>query len=444
MKTREYNYYDEKTNLKFYRVIKEGKTKYSRQYKVGGKRTWTPLLSTPSKVIKFIEEQRKLNEENPILVKTKHTFRRVVKMWYDDTVDYYKSEGRSSKTISNHMSFLNNYVLKKDLPYKSIADEYVEMLTINDIKKFKRELVNYCSGKLKYGSLRALMASINVVLFYSSDNGFSDITLARDTSVNLRYHSSKSSSKRNFLSEKEFDILLDTYDRNAYKYFKSRNSRKKLEVNPNKDKKIEFRVFLYKAIFTFMFYTGFRTGETRGTRWCDLLSPNEFIPLHRVKVDNQYNEPSIIGFESDKCLKTRSSERVCYLNKKAVESLMDLKNFLVENNMYEDNNYMFLDIYNRNKKPICRPTLYLTLRDFIDMTDIESQSLKSGQEKKINLHGFRHSSCSNLLEKGMRKEDVAKFLGHSNLKMVELVYSHFFGPENMEEKALNKNINYFL
>lgn len=443
METRKYNWYDEKTNLKFYRVVKNGKKQYSRQYKVGDKRTWTPLLSTPNKVIKFTEDQRKLNEENPVLVQTKHTFRQVVKMWYEDTVEYYRSEGRSSKTIFNHMSFLNNYVLKKDLPYKSIADEYVELLSVNDIKRFKRDLIKHCSGSLKHGSLRALMSSINVVLFYSSNNGYSDITLARDTCISIRCCQSTKKSKRNFLSEKEFNLLLEVYDKNAYEYFNKRSEQRIHKVKFNVDKEVEFRVLLYKAIFTFMFYTGFRTGETRGTRWCDLLSPSESIPLYRVYVDNQYNEPSIAGFNADKCLKTKSSERVCYLSNKTIESLFSLKSFLVENGVYNENNYIFLDINNKNQKPICRSTLYLTLRDFIDMTDIESNQIR-GKEKKINLHGFRHSSCSNLLEKGMRKVDVAKFLGHSNLNMVELVYSHLFEPEDMEEKALNKNINYFL
>ena len=45
---------------------------------------------------------------------------------------------------------------------------------------------------------------------------------------------------------------------------------------------------------------------------------------------------------------------------------------------------------------------------------------KAGIEKKICLHGLRHSIATHLLQQGMPLEQISKFLGHTSLDSTQI------------------------
>jgi integrase/recombinase XerD len=48
---------------------------------------------------------------------------------------------------------------------------------------------------------------------------------------------------------------------------------------------------------------------------------------------------------------------------------------------------------------------------------------KAGINKRIGLHGLRHSIATHLLHQGMKLSDIARFLGHSSLESTQ-IYTH--------------------
>lgn len=98
----------------------------------------------------------------------------------------------------------------------------------------------------------------------------------------------------------------------------------------------------------------------------------------------------------------------------------------------------------KEPKPIPETDLDRVYRHFMDVSEIEKRSIVlNGIERRITIHGMRHSACSYYLELGMEKRDVATFLGHSNTEMVDYVYSHFINPIDMEEEKKRKNMKFF-
>ncbi len=80
----------------------------------------------------------------------------------------------------------------------------------------------------------------------------------------------------------------------------------------------------------------------------------------------------------------------------------------------------------------------------MDLTGIEDNSeVIHGYKRNITLHGMRHSATVNLLEQGMKIEDVALFLGHKSTDMVERVYGQFVNIRDLEREKRIKNLKYF-
>ena len=57
---------------------------------------------------------------------------------------------------------------------------------------------------------------------------------------------------------------------------------------------------------------------------------------------------------------------------------------------------------------------------------------KLSNVKRINIHGFRHSCASLLINQGMNELQVAAWLGHSSPAVTLKVYSHLFDAKKNE------------
>ncbi|RHU03242.1 MULTISPECIES: site-specific integrase [Erysipelotrichaceae] len=449
------NYEDPKTHEKFYKTVKDGKTMYAKRFRDKndgtGKQKWTPLFPSTSKVKAYIRETK---EKNLLFAKEnrtneKHKFIDVFNECFEHMREEYMTEEKSPQTVGKFKSNIMKYVINEPTVNDLIGKAYIEDLVINDVKEAKR-YINKTYSYLSKGTISCVFHNIDRVFLFARDYGFVTNTFCTEIVISSKGKKQKSKKAvRNFLSEKEFQIFLDTFDQHMPE-MRERNFKKapkKTKEEYNKSVVVEFYIKMYRAFFMTCFYTGCRRNEMRGLRWSDIINPTDDFPLFKINVDTQFSETyaGLFGLEAYTSKpKTDDSIRIITMFDELVEELGMFSNFLRVNNLFDKNQFIFFDFFGRNPKPIPKSSLDRTFQEVKGYTNIEENSIvMNGIKRNITLHGMRHSACTMLLERGMPKEDVAKFLGHKDTKMVDYVYSHFVDPKDMEEEKKQRNIQFF-
>lgn len=395
------------------------------------------------------QEEKKIQKINQ---EELHTYRSVFYEYFKDIQTEYMEEGLSPRTLADIESIIRNYVLREGLPYDTIADEFVELLKVNDIKKMKKNILSIYKH-LSHKYLSKIFIFIDKVFSYAADQGY----ISRQTVLDIKLtkiggkQQRRKNAVRNFLSEKEFQVFESTFESNAIDYFKWNLSIRisKFGVTTNDVNSIPvFRSLLYKAFFNFIFYVGTRKNETRGIKWKDIIEPSDNFPLHSVLIDKQFCDKSskyVNKKGHDRRTKSDSGERICVIHKNCIAALNELRKFLIVYGLYDENKAIFYDFYVKEPKPIPETNLDRCWRYILDLTEIEKNSIIIDHTKRhITIHGMRHSACTMLLEKGMDKLSVAKFLGHKDTEMVDYVYNHFISPRDTEQSKLAQSIAFFM
>lgn len=451
---RKYNYTDAKTNLQFYKTTKDGKTFYSRQFctLLEKNSNWSPLFNTTKKVIDYIKEQQVIARADVIesYSEKKYTYRELFNMCFASVQKEYIKKNKSPRSLAKFHGDITNYVLNEKLPYKTIADKYVCDLSIQDIINFKNAINKTYSDSHAKSTISSVFSHIDKVFrFARNNNQMREIVF---TEMQVKAEGKEQPSKqavRNFLSYNEYIKVRKTYDEVAYDIFYQNQFRahKHREYSKEYDNIAKFRVVLYRAFISFVFFTGSRKNEARGIRWRDLIQPTEDFDLFRMIIDKQYSEKCAKFVNKEvftRGPKTDSSVRQCVIHEILMDDLIELMRFLKENGIYNEDEYIFTDFYVTNVKPIPEENLRRFFSNLIGETKIEKDSpLLNGIPRHITIHGMRHSACAYLLELGMDKRDVASFLGHKDTKMVDYVYDHFINPIDMEYEKLKRNLGYF-
>lgn len=424
-------------------------------------------LPQPYASIYGIDKDYLLAEAEKVLstkVSNKHTYREIFYLFFNELQDYYIQLNKSPKTLSDIESINRLYVLREDLPYPTIADCCVEDLTPSMVKNFKNELMSYNSGSsnyknprkkpLSHSSLQKINTYIDKVFYYAYDHGY----VTKDFMENIKLHNIKGetqknkSAVRNFFSKKEFEHFMNVYDEHAYSLFKGNENIRvsKLHQMERDAKPIAtFRCLLYRAFFTMAFYTGTRKNELRGLLWSNLVPPDNEFPLFRIITEKQYTDKQkkFVNAQEDytRTPKTKNSIRICTLHKACENSLNELRQYLIINDMYNEDTSIFFDFYCKTPKPIPETNLDRNFNKFKALSKIEENSgCLAGIERNITIHGLRHSACTMLLEQGMDIQDVAAFLGHADTKMAEYVYNHIVSPRDLEKERLEQNLAFFM
>lgn len=394
----------------------------------------------------------------------KHTYREIFYEFFNDIQEHYIQLNKSPKTLGDIEGTNRLYVLQEELPYESIADCYVEELTPSMVKKFKNDIFDYNSGStrfpnprkkpLTHKTLRKINTYIDKVFYYAYDHGY--VTKDFIDNIKIMYikgEAQKSKTAvRNFFSKKEFDHFMEVYDEYAYTVFQGNEEIKvsKLhQIERDSEPIVTFRCLLYRAFFNLAFYTGMRKNEIRGLQWSDILPPDNEFPLSGVVTEKQYTDKQkkFVNATEDytRNPKTRNSVRICTLHQACEKSLNELRQYLIINDMYDENRHIFYDFYCRIPKPIPETTLERNFTKFKKLSGIEESSGSlGGIQRNITIHGLRHSACTMLLEQGMSIKDVASFLGHADTKMAEYVYNHIVKPRDLEKERLQENLKYFM
>lgn len=192
----------------------------------------------------------------------------------------------------------------------------------------------------------------------------------------------------------------------AEEYLAFSNAAKEYSQNSPHACDFDFYVF-----FAIAFYCGLRKGEIHALKWSDIENDR----MHITRSISQ----KLKGKDTETPPKNKASIRTLQIPK----PLLDILDIQKER---QKNIKGFSEDFR-----ICGGTR--SLRD----TSIENMNKKFATLagiKKIRIHDFRHSHVSLLANNGINIQEIARRLGHSDIKMTWNTYSHLYPRE--EERAI--------
>lgn len=180
----------------------------------------------------------------------------------------------------------------------------------------------------------------------------------------------------------------------------------------------------YIAFFRFLAYTGVRKSEALALQWKDFNFKNNTVKISKtIYYDARLKQ--VIVQEP----KTKSSNRVLDLDPKTVSIMQawradQQKRFIkIGINVMNTKQYVFTQEKNN------RLLVPNSVNDWLRWI------YRKYPQKKITVHGFRHTHASLLFEAGATIKEVQERLGHSNSKTTLDIYTHVV-KEKKKETAL--------
>lgn len=182
-----------------------------------------------------------------------------------------------------------------------------------------------------------------------------------------------------------------------------------------KDEPLHLRVLVTLAITT-----GMRRGEIAGLEWKHIDLQNGTIEIKQTIPKMKDSEPVIKGPKNKKSIRKIALSPALVQELEAYRSEWRKTRFQIEDK-WEGGKYEFLFCH-LNGKPHDPQRLTKRWIEFHRYNNL----------KPIRLHDLRHTSASWMIFKKVHSEAIAKRLGHSNTKMLE-IYGHIF--ESVDKAA---------
>ena len=163
-----------------------------------------------------------------------------------------------------------------------------------------------------------------------------------------------------------------------------------------------------KCLFKTLYYCGLRRGEARALTWNDIDLVNSRLFVKKQVISDGVEQKKRRKFAPPK---TKKSKRTLPLSN-------DLKNDLIE--LY--NNFKTIKSFNKSwfifgdDNPI---TIYR-------MNYQNKKNAINSGIRLINLHGFRHSCASMLINNNVNISVVSNYLGHADIEETLNTYTHMF------------------
>ena len=148
---------------------------------------------------------------------------------------------------------------------------------------------------------------------------------------------------------------------------------------------------IFKALFTFYYYTGCRHGEATSLRKSDFDMEKHTVHIQRN-------------------LKTESSDRLLKLPESLWNEILPILN------MRKDDEEVF---------PIPPTTVYTVFKQYIQKAGVTD----------IRIHDLRHSFATNAIGNGANIVAVSKYLGHANINRTLTTYAHLL--EKSEDELVS-------
>ena len=224
----------------------------------------------------------------------------------------------------------------------------------------------------------------------------------------------------------EFKVFMDyccffyNLDFNCVKQvgnFVKKNEIKKVDFYTLK----EFNLFIsgfdnivYKTFFTFLFYTGCRSGESMALKFSD-------IDGYDVKITRNLTTKGGRELDSPKSL---CSIRVVKIDKYLLKDLLKLKNYYEKKYSCSGYDYFVFG----GIKPLAPTTIERYKKKACDKVGL----------RKITNHQFRHSHATLLLNNGIIINEVSRRLGHSKVSTTLDIYTH---TDLSQEKRVINTLN---
>lgn len=303
-----------------------------------------------------------------------------VQTLYDKYVEAKRSEIRQT-SLEKLQSILSNHVL----PY--LADTRISDLTAKCLQEWRDIIGNkdikVITKNKAYTELRALL-NFAVRTDYLPKNPLDKIPRFRDA------YFTHEKEKLHFYTPEQFKQFISVAEQ-----YKGRS------INDSG----------YYVFFNIAFYTGMRKGEINALKWSDI--EGDIIHVRRsisqkTKNGDQETPP-----------KNKSSYRSLQMPKKLVLILEQHRTLQKQIKGFSDD------------FRVCGGVS--PLRDSSISNRNEVYSKEAGLPH-IKIHGFRHSHASVLANAGVNIMEIARRLGHSDVKMTWQTYAHLYPRE--EERAV--------
>ena len=155
----------------------------------------------------------------------------------------------------------------------------------------------------------------------------------------------------------------------------------------------------YRLLFMMLLETGCRVGELLALRWEDINFQKREIHIHSTKARDgqEFNDP-----------KTAAGNRhVPIIFDKL---LVMLKEYRKKDDIIKMTGYVF---ENKSGGAISYQRVFLTWQRVCEMTGIDK-----------NIHTFRHTAATYLLERGVPVAEVSRILGHADATITYKMYVH--------------------
>lgn len=212
-------------------------------------------------------------------------------------------------------------------------------------------------------------------------------------------------------AEKNYDFNL----RKFYTKLESFNNPNELEKEMRFYTPEEFYKYIstitdlqMKCLFKTLYYCGLRRGEARGLTWNDIDLVNSKLYVKKQIVVNDYRNKKVWKFAPPK---TKKSIRTLPLSNDLKSDLEELYSKFKLYKNFNKNWFVFGDV-----EPI---TEY-------KMNYQNEKNAQNAGVKLINLHGFRHSCASMLINNNVNISVVSNYLGHADLEETLNTYTHMF------------------
>ncbi|MDF9867398.1 integrase [Bacilli bacterium PM5-3] len=360
---------------------------------------------------------------------TKHLYSDIVNEYHRLEVKNCINHNRSFEVIDKFLSNNNNYVLNGNYP--NLKNRYVEDLTIQEIKQLKKDINTVALKKgLSILTVGHIFTNIDRALKYCAEMAFIDDTIIDNIRIKPRGKDRKKKHEQSFLEKKEYDYLMGVFEKDF-----------KFTINET-DEQNKYRKKLYYTYLRCAFFLGFRKSEGFGLTWEDFQQD-------RIYINATLNTKNVKKYLKTKTYrridpKTESSIRKMETPTSIIECLNDWKKYCDSLGIdTSDNNFIFVEF---NGKPLIQTTFRNRFNVIIKESNVEEKF-----KKQLNVHSFRHSCCSFLIQK-LREENnkislreieiaVGEYLGHSGGDMVKEVYEHLYPSteDSPLSKVLKKN-----
>lgn len=168
----------------------------------------------------------------------------------------------------------------------------------------------------------------------------------------------------------------------------------------------------YVGLFTTLFFCGLRLGEANGLQFKDIYDNR----IHINKTVSTKMKGDGARYLST-APKTPSSIRNIPMPKRVAESIKTLREMWQQEKDFSEDYYVFGGFF-----PLPETSIQVMKNKYCDLADL----------RRIRIHDFRHSCASLLINNGANVTLVAKYLGHSDIKMTLNTYSHLW-EDKLEE-----------